>query len=66
MRITDKLNTQTEQIAELHKMRYFFLPELRAMLKQAGFFIVRTQAGLTNGALDDSSWYGLIMAQKEG
>lgn len=51
-----------EQIRELHRLRYFAVPELAPRLAAAGFRVDRTHAGITSDALDARAWYGLIVA----
>ena len=52
----------TEKINELHRMRYFSVPELTPLLASAGFKLDRTHAGITADVLDARAWYGLIVA----
>ncbi len=51
-----------EKIRELHRMRYFSVPELAPLLAAAGFRVDRTHAGISRDALDARAWYGLIVA----
>ena len=54
-----------EKIAELHPMRYFFLPELELMLDSVGFKAVsffRWMSG--NDAPDEKTWSGIVIAKK--
>jgi SAM-dependent methyltransferase len=50
-------------LCEVHHLRYFFVPELVDMLQQAGFALECTFAGLGGAKLDDSAWYGFILAR---
>jgi SAM-dependent methyltransferase len=52
-------NTETgsvHEIKERHRMRYFFLPEMRYFLIQAGFELLQTYAWMTARQPSDSSW----------
>lgn len=61
--IEDIATGATERFEELHRMRYFFLPELESLLGSAGFSLERTQAGLSEAELTPSAWYGLVVAR---
>jgi SAM-dependent methyltransferase len=63
--IEDIPTAQTERIVEVHRMRYFFLPELRAILSRAGFAVERVHGGFSEDNLAEQAWYGLIVARKE-
>jgi len=63
VRIENVAGGETHRLSEVHRLRYFFLPELKAMLQQAGFAIERTQAGLSEAKLDERAWYGFILAR---
>ncbi|MEO6567304.1 MAG: class I SAM-dependent methyltransferase [Opitutaceae bacterium] len=52
-----------ERIRELHRMRYFFLPEIEALLRKSGFVVEQTRADLTDAALADEAWYASILAR---
>lgn len=54
-----------EEIIELHKMRYFFLPELELMLSQNEFKILGRLKWLEqNENISKKSWYGIIISNK--
>lgn len=55
-----------ETFTEIHRLRYYFLPEVQAALAAAGLEFVRAQAGLSAAPLADDSWYGLVVARKPG
>ncbi len=61
--IEDLVTGTAERIEEFHRLRYFFLPELAALLAQAGFVIEGTQAGLSDEVLTAQAWYGLVVAR---
>jgi len=55
-----------EIVNEVHKMRYFFLPELDFMLKQSGFKIVKSFKWLSiSNPLSPASWSGVVVAKRE-
>jgi SAM-dependent methyltransferase len=64
--IEDKAGGPVERIEEVHHLRYFFLPELEAALRESGLTQVRVAAGFSGERLEDKSWYGLIVARAEG
>jgi len=53
---------RTEQTTELHRMRYWFGPELRRHLAAAGLAWVRGERWLHGTPLDDCSWYATVVA----
>lgn len=61
--IEDTTGGLIEHITELHRMRYFFQPEIESMLRRAGLSIERAHAGLSADKLDGQAWYGLIVAR---
>lgn len=64
--VLNKNSGLTETIKESHKMRYFFLPELDFMLRQAGFKILKSFKWLsTQDALSPKSWSGVVIAKKD-
>lgn len=55
-----------ETVNEAHKMRYFFLPELDLMLRNAGFKIVKSYKWLSlKESLTPKSWSAVIIAKRE-
>jgi SAM-dependent methyltransferase len=50
-------------VKEVHRLRYFFLPELETTLARAGFALEHTYAGLSGQPLDARAWYGLVVAR---
>lgn len=64
--VLNKNSGLSQIIKENHKMRYFFLPELDFILRQAGFKILRSFKWLsTSDPLSPRSWSGVIIAKKE-
>ena len=59
-------NRLIRSIRENHRMRYFFMPELDFMLRQAGFKMLRSFKWLsTKEGLSSKSWSGLIVAKRD-
>jgi len=63
VQIEDIPSGAVEHIAETHRLRYFFLPELTTMLAKAGFEVEQTRADLTDAELTPQAWYGLVVAR---
>ena len=61
--IEDVADGAAERIEELHRLRYFSVPELESLLHRAGLAIERTHAGLTIAPLEARAWYGLVVAR---
>ncbi|MDH5691816.1 MAG: class I SAM-dependent methyltransferase [Gammaproteobacteria bacterium] len=62
--ITDKVAPGNErQLRELHRMRYFFLPELSYMLNSLGLEIITSGEWLSDSALNLEGWSGYIVAK---
>jgi len=53
----------TQQVQELHPMRYLFLPELDALFAQTGFERVAARAWMQATEPDDRSWYASVTAR---
>jgi len=61
----DKKSGLIESINEVHKMRYFFLPELDLMLRNAGFKIIKSLKWMSSKeGLSENSWSAVIIARK--
>jgi len=52
-----------ERIEEVHRLRYFFLPELAAELERAGFAVETARAGLGRQPIHETAWYGFVVAR---
>lgn len=61
--VEDRTGGGIKRITELHKMKYFSVAELEALLRTAGFTIVQTHAGLVPQSLHERAWHGLIVAK---
>lgn len=62
VQIDSRADGRSECVSEVHRMRYLFLPELRALLAENGFALVKSQRWLSDQVLDDRSWYACITA----
>lgn len=62
--ITDREAGVAEEFAEIHPMRYLFLPELRLMLASAGFESIDFFAHLTDCQPSLSTWGVCCVAKK--
>jgi SAM-dependent methyltransferase len=62
--VVDKATQSAEEIRECHSMRYFFQPQLRASLEQAGFDVLDMVEWVTGKALGFDTWYATIVARK--
>jgi SAM-dependent methyltransferase len=60
----NKLNRQTEEIHESHRLRYFFMPELQLMLSNAGFEESRRCEWMTGKPLSTATWSATTAAVK--
>lgn len=61
--IEEKETMRVERLRELHRMRYFFRPELELMLEHAGFRVERFGGGLGEKELEERDWYGAVLAR---
>ena len=53
------------EIEEAHLLRYFFLPEIRAMLARSGLRLINAHGWLSQEPLSDKTWSACIIAKKE-
>ena len=62
--VQDKQSGKVREINELHRMRYLFMPEIRSMLRIAGFAPnTSLQWRSFSKKLSFESWYGVIIAE---
>lgn len=61
--IEDKQSAALKTITESHHMRYFFMPELRKYLEEAGFELVDSADCNTLGEPDFNSWTAYFIAR---
>jgi SAM-dependent methyltransferase len=59
--IEDKKTHTLEKLSETHKMRYFFLPEIKLFADKNNFEVLDMYKWLTDDKLSDTSWYGLAI-----
>jgi len=63
--IYDKFKKTTDEINESHKMRYFFIPEIRFMLEQCGFELSETLEIESGRRLGFSTWSATAVSIKK-
>jgi SAM-dependent methyltransferase len=56
--ITNKLNNQTENVKEMHKMRYFFIPEIELFLSKSNLNAIKCEEWIT-GVIPSSHTWGV-------
>ena len=62
--IKDKHNKEIKEINELHRLRYLFMPEMRAMLKIADFAVRNSLQWMSlHKELSLDSWLGAVVAE---
>ena len=61
--IKDKSSLQTEEIRETHNMRYWFLPEIEHLIKEAGFEILNKGEWMTSKRPGFDTWGVYIVAR---
>lgn len=61
--ILDRASGKSEALRETHRMRYLFVPEVRALLERAGLRLDRACEFLTDGELGFSTWNALFVAR---
>ncbi len=61
--VRERATGQTQTLRECHPMRYFFVPEVQALLAATGFGAVRACAWMGEVAPDASAWQVLFEAQ---
>lgn len=54
---------QVEQVREMHRMRYLFLPELSQFLLNEGFEVLSQHQWMSNQAPDETAWSGFMIAR---
>lgn len=60
--IQSRDSASRRQVAEDHRMRYLFLPEIEQFLGMTGFQLRSAQSWMTRDALDDRSWYACLVS----
>lgn len=64
--VIEKKTGYTRVIEEVHKMRYFFVPELKGYLQNAGFELLECLDSNTLKKTDFNSWTAICVARKIG
>jgi len=64
VQIEDKRNSETEKITELHKMRYFFIPEIKYFAEKNNFIFVNSFEWLSEKKMNFDSWNGIVILRK--
>ncbi len=63
--VKDNKSSKVTTFSELHRMRYWFLPELFYLAKEANFSIENTGAWLKDTKPTDNDWGAWILLQKK-
>ncbi|MBF0362951.1 MAG: class I SAM-dependent methyltransferase [Oligoflexia bacterium] len=63
--IKDKLSKQINELKELHKMRYLFLPEIENYLDEVGFKLLSAHEFSTERDLNINTWNSCFVCIKE-
>lgn len=61
--VRSKTSGNVAEIHELHSMRYFFLPELEAILAHNGLELIAAEEWLSGEKVTDSSWGVCVVAK---
>jgi len=56
LHIEEKANGQYETVRELHRMRYFTIPELDFMLEKCGFKVIKYEEWMTGKNPSEETW----------
>lgn len=66
--IYDSSNKEVYEVAESHKLRYWFLPEIEYILKNCGFEIMRVEKCVTGEPLENDirDYYACFVVRKKG
>lgn len=62
--ITTKSDGKSNNISELHKMRYLFEPEVELLLNNNGFELIKIEEWLTGELPSNNSWYVTFNCKK--
>jgi SAM-dependent methyltransferase len=62
--IESKKNGCLEKLTEIHKMRYFFLPEIKYFSFKAGLSVIDSFQWMSKYPLSNKSWYGFVVLKK--
>ena len=64
IKITNKLSGKSEDIKEIHKMRYLFNPEIEIFLKINNLKLLHSEEWLTGNEPDFDSWYVTFICER--
>jgi SAM-dependent methyltransferase len=64
IKITDKQTGKSENIDEIHKMRYMFNPEIELLLKMNKLKLLHSEKWLTGDEPDFDSWYVTFICKR--
>jgi SAM-dependent methyltransferase len=59
----DQRNGRSEEMVEVHSMRYLFLPEIEMLASQHDFEVIEVGGWLTGQTLDEHQWSGYAMVR---
>jgi SAM-dependent methyltransferase len=59
-------NGEKLELEEKHSMRYFFIPEIKLLLEQNGFEVLKIEEWMTGKELSENSWCGVCAAKFKG
>ncbi|MDR2573388.1 MAG: class I SAM-dependent methyltransferase [Desulfovibrio sp.] len=62
--LTNKTTGAKSELRELHAMRYWFMPELHYLVRQAGFTLVAEGGWLNDHAPDSETWNAWMAASR--
>lgn len=63
--VINKETAITQEIREIHRMRYFFLPEMKFFLEQSGFELIKCMDCNELEQPDENSWTVYFIAKKK-
>ena len=61
--VRDKSTDRVDEIKEMHRMRYWFMPEIEFFLKEAGFNILESGEWMTGDKPGFDNWGVYVVAQ---
>jgi SAM-dependent methyltransferase len=64
VRVKQLRNGVVSELAETHRMRYLFLPELKFMLQAAGMELLHAERWMSDDQLDARSWQAVVTARR--
>jgi SAM-dependent methyltransferase len=59
----DQRTSRSEEVVEMHSMRYLFLPEIEMLASQHGFEVIEVGDWLTGRTLDEHCWSGYAVVR---